>query len=56
MEEVGFGFGGGGGEVGGGGGEVGGVAGKLAGWRKEAKRLAAESCRRVNIFKSHFGK
>ena len=32
------------------------AAGNWAERRKKAKRLAAESCRRVNIFKSHFGK
>ena len=42
MEEVGFGFGVGGGEVGG-------VA-------KEVEEISGKTCRRVNIFKSHFGK
>ena len=32
------------------------AAGKLAEGREKAKRLAAESCRRADIFKSHFGK
>ena len=32
------------------------AAGKLAEWREKSKRLAAESCRRADIFKSHFGK
>ena len=32
------------------------AAGNWAEWRKKLKRLAAESCRWVDIFKSHFGK